>query len=298
MHMNAVKEIVRLRGGIDNLNANKLLRIVLFWYLLLQYLLSANPLTWIPRVDVGGACTEDIRPFFPIPTKLLFEPLTREQFTPPPLTAVQISQSWNSIYPEHSEIMHIMNELRSFIVYLGSEVRRTQGATYSRGHLAASNILPTQHRLLNLTSPGEVDGQPMVEILRLACFLFMAEVRRLFGIMGVLSSVQMDKLRAALEEHTYGWEPFMILKAWVLAVGGMESRGSVRIWFLAELEKAKVELGVGSWKELMGMFRDILWYEEVHDQMFIEFCNGVEPAPQEGHFLGGSRFGGYRPLRL
>jgi hypothetical protein len=252
----------------------------------------------IPRVDVGGASSEDIPPFFPIPTKLLFEALTPEQSIPPPPTAVWISQSWNEIFPEYSEIMHIMNDLRSFLVYLKYEAKRTQGGAYSRGHLAASNILPIQYRLLNLLAPDEVDGQQMVEILRVACSLFLSEIRRLFGIMGVLSSVLTDKLRAALEQQPYGWEPFMLLKAWVLAVGGLESRGDDRRWFLAELEKAKIELGVRSWEELMEMFRDILWYEEVHDQMFMDFCNGIEQVPLGGHLLGGSRFGGYRPLRV
>lgn len=30
--MNALKEIIRLRGGIEKLNGNRLLRIVIFWY--------------------------------------------------------------------------------------------------------------------------------------------------------------------------------------------------------------------------------------------------------------------------
>lgn len=38
--MNAVKEIVRLRGGIENLNPNRLLRIIIFWYTLLPTILS------------------------------------------------------------------------------------------------------------------------------------------------------------------------------------------------------------------------------------------------------------------
>ena len=33
--MNAVKEIVKHRGGIDKLDSNRLLRIVIFWYLAL-----------------------------------------------------------------------------------------------------------------------------------------------------------------------------------------------------------------------------------------------------------------------
>jgi hypothetical protein len=47
MHMNAAKEIVRLRGGIDRLNRNVLLRIVIFWYGSPIYAIAFQLLTWL-----------------------------------------------------------------------------------------------------------------------------------------------------------------------------------------------------------------------------------------------------------
>jgi hypothetical protein len=192
----------------------------------------------------------------------------------------------------------MMNDMRSAMVYLLGEVRRTEGQAYGRGVLAASHILPLQHRLLSLISPKDNDAQQKVDILRLGCTLFIAEVRRLFGIPGVLSSIQTEKLRGLLEVQTHGWEPFALLKTWVLAMGAMESREDDRAWFFAELEKSKTELGVDSWECLQAKFRQILWYDDVHDQIFLELCNGVEPVDTADQLLGGSRFGGYRPLPL
>lgn len=193
--------------------------------------------------------------------------------------------------------MNIMNELRSFMSYLkNSEARDPRGKVYRRGELFASNMLTLQHRLQSLISLSDDDAEQKVNIMRLGCTLCMAEIRRLFGIMGVLSFNQTAKLRGLLEEQTHGWEPFALLKAWVLAMGALESQGGDRAWFFAELEKAKMELGVDSWESLEEKFRQILWYDVVHDQMFWELRNGVEPVSAGGHLLGGSRFGGYRPL--
>lgn len=192
--------------------------------------------------------------------------------------------------------MNIMNGLRSFVFYLKGEALDTRGKVYRRGDLFASNMLTLQHRLLSLILPSDDDTQRKVNILRLGCTLCIAEIRRLFGIMGVLSFNQVAKLRGLLEEQTHGWEPFPLLRAWVLAMGAIESRGDDRAWFFAELEKSKTELGIGSWECLEDKLRQILWYDEVHDLMFLELRNGVEPVSMSGHLLGGSLFGGYRPL--
>jgi hypothetical protein len=49
MHTNAAKEIIHLRGGIDGLNLNMLLRIVMFWYgsQTLSYVVHSKLLTWL-----------------------------------------------------------------------------------------------------------------------------------------------------------------------------------------------------------------------------------------------------------
>lgn len=189
-----------------------------------------------------------------------------------------------------------MNDLRCFMAYLKTEVLLTKGMIFRNGEVAASNLLPLQHRLLSLISPNENELQRKVNILRLGCTLFMAEIRRLFGIMGILSGIHTEKLRRYMEEQMRGWGSLEILRAWVLAMGAMESRGDDRIWFFGELVKSKAELNVSSWDSLKEGFRQILWYDDVNDQVFLEVCAGVEPVVAESHVLGGSRFGGYRPL--
>jgi hypothetical protein len=191
-----------------------------------------------------------------------------------------------------------MNGIRSFLAYLKVEADRTNGNAYTRGELAASNLLPLQHRLLSLISPNENDAQRKVNILRLGCTLFFAEIRRLFGIMGVFSSIHTKKLRGYLEEEMpCGWGSLEILRAWVLAMGAMESRGDDRTWFFSELERSKAQLGMSSWEDLKQLFRQILWYDDVQDQMFLELYTGIELVNLTDNFLGGSRFGGYRPLQ-
>lgn len=192
--------------------------------------------------------------------------------------------------------MNIMRDMHSVVFQLKEEVLHTRGMAYRCGELAASNILPLQHRLLNLISAITDEAQQKLDILRLGCILFFAEPRRLFGIMGVVSSTQTGKLRGLLKQQRDGWRPFALLKAWVLAMGAMESRSSEREWFFTELTKSKVELGFHTWKDLQGKFQEILWYDEVHTPMFEELCNGIEPEDWSGKLLGGSRFGGYRPL--
>lgn len=229
---------------------------------------------------------------------MLPEMLTPDQSIPPPPIAKNIAKSWLDAHPGHSGIMNIMNDLRSFMGYLQHEASKTNGKVYSRGEIAASNILPIQHHILNLKPLGDSEAEQKAEALRGACTICMAEVRRLFGIMGVETGIHTSKLRARMEEQAGYWEQFTLLQAWIFAMGAMESRGEDRAYFFAELEKSRTKLGIGSWEELQEKFRQILWYGEVHDQIFVELCNGIEPVVVEDHLLAGNRFGGYRPLLL
>jgi hypothetical protein len=190
--------------------------------------------------------------------------------------ASQLTRAWVETFPQHSEIMNIMSDMRSFISYLKAEIIRTQGTVYRSGEIAVSNVLPIQHRLLSLVSASTDDAQQKLDIVRLGCILFFADIRRLFGVSSISSSIKTTRLRVLLEQQTEGWEPFAILRAWVLAMAAMESHGADRAWFFAELVKSKTELGICSWEDMQGQFREIMWYNDVHDRMFANVCSGVD----------------------
>lgn len=81
-------------------------------------------------------------------------------------------------------------------------------------------------------------------------------------------------------------------------MGGMESDGEERAWFLNELKGAKEELGFEGWEDVLKELREVIWYEDVHDVMFRELSEGKgQFKGPEGAISGtGSRFGGYKPI--
>ena len=291
MHFDALKELVTLRGGFDTLYSNPILANVIFWYA--APLSPRNP-TDIIRVDVCGSVTEVNKPNFPIPSQII-SPELHQQDIPIPLLTTQISNAWRWKFPDQQEIMNIMNDCRSYTTQLKAEVKRTNGGIYSEGRFAAHGILPLLHRALCLESDMLDDSQQKCDAVRLGCMLYFAEIRRLFGIMGILSKYQTQKLRISLQSQEDDWGALDILKAWVLAMGCIESSGAERAWFFQRLQVSRGRLGIDTWDELQVQFRDILWYGHVHDTTFKEVVDGTERVLRPG-LLGGSKFGGYRPL--
>jgi hypothetical protein len=245
---------------------------------------------------VGGAVTEDTNPYFPLPSKIIpAQPVLDDM--PYSVLARQISSSWRWAFPDQIEIMNIMDDIRSYSDLLKREVTRTKGAVYSDGAFAAYSILPLLHRILILSSDSTDDHSQKSDIVRLGCILYFAEIRRLFGIMGIIPSRQTKKLRSLLEKYDNDWGSLEVLKAWVLAMASMESDSTNRDWFFRQLRLSKDRLGIGTWEEMERKFKDILWYDDVHISMFREVLSGVENAPHPGRLrFGGSRFGGYRPI--
>jgi hypothetical protein len=95
--------------------------------------------------------------------------------------------------------------------------------------------------------------------------------------MGVVSTLQSRKLKSFLE-MSGEWEELGLLRTWCLAMGGMESQGPLRVWFIDELKKAIEGLGMESWEETEGHLREILWFDDVHSLMFHDLHSGEEAS--------------------
>jgi hypothetical protein len=184
-----------------------------------------------------------------------------------PLLSAQISLTWRTLLPPtHHPIINIMDELSRLAAFLKVETIRTHGRIYQEAQFAASHVNPILHRLLSLslstttetasnttTHHNEIDisDSPAVlqEATRLAAILYLAEIRRNFGILPVVSTIQLSKLQSLLsrssshfslhhppnmthQASTSPWTPFPALHLWVIAMGVVESRGAQqRAWF-------------------------------------------------------------------
>lgn len=278
MHMKAVMEVIRLRGGINTFHSNPILRIVVFW------------------VDVSASVTGDTHPYFPLPSELIPKNPSLGEL-PYPLLARQISNSWRWEYPETFEVINIMGDIRSYSHNLEKEVIRSKSEIYKRGAVAAYGILPLLHRLLNLKTESTDDQHQKMNIVRLGCILYFAEIRRLFGIMGIMHSQHIKNLRSLLEFQADDWGALEILKAWVLTMASMECTGAERKWFYQKLQISRNRLGVNDWQEMERQFKEVLWYGIIHSTIFGEVVSGVDNTIHDHRVLHGSRFGGYRPLK-
>jgi hypothetical protein len=166
-----------------------------------------------------------------------------------------------------------MDDLARFTVHLKSEAVRTEGRIYEQPQFAASYIGPLIHRLLSLStatvSDVEDQGDALQEACRLASILYLAEIRRNFGILPVWSATQLGKLRSLLEISAQVWAQFGTLKLWVLAMGVVEAREEEqKSWFVERLGDASQVEGVQTMRQVVELLRQFLWIDDLHGSKF------------------------------
>lgn len=125
----------------------------------------------------------------------------------------------------------------------------------------------------------------MVQACRLACILYFAEIRRSFGIMGVVSTLQIRKLKAFLDMSSETWGGLGLLRMWCLTLGAIESTGPLRVWYIEELKRAIEKLGVEFWDEAEEQLREVLWFEDVHSPMFHDSQSGEGSIRGTGYYF-------------
>jgi hypothetical protein len=103
----------------------------------------------------------------------------------------------------------MMRGLSRFSSHLKVEARGTNRKIYSDGEFATGYLYALLHKCLSLPRHNpDVDeyDDAILQAYRLACTLFQADIRRLFGINGVISGIQTERLRYYLEISVGHWE--------------------------------------------------------------------------------------------
>jgi hypothetical protein len=135
--------------------------------------------------------------------------------------------------------------------------------SFGTGHL-----FPLLHRVLSLAGDAMVappDDLNILQACRLGCALYLAEIRRLFGINGVISTLQTKKLKHYLQASTENWESLGLMKIWCLAMGGMEAdEENLRGWFSDQIQKEGSLMGWKTIEDLQKQMEGMLWFPSVH----------------------------------
>jgi hypothetical protein len=169
--------------------------------------------------------------------------------------------------------MAICENTARFSVFLEAEVYRTSGLVYHEAIFAGSIINTTLFRLLMLhKEPRATDNTSyLVEVIRLSLIMWLAEVRRSFGIYPVISTIHLQKMLAILKmERGLDWGDATILKLLTLGVAIVEAVDQTDLeWLGREWGQTARVMGFRDAGEAQRAM-NVLWIKPVHGVRFLE----------------------------
>ncbi|KAG4444285.1 hypothetical protein IFR05_000260 [Cadophora sp. M221] len=262
LHMNGLDQIIQLRGGIHTLDSSKLVRSLMGWS------------------DITGSSVEDVPPRYPLP------PFIPELETLRLCPAISLHQDqilavWLSRFPNHIDLLNLMSHLQRFNYHIQYEAQHPERKIFNDGDFATAYLFPLIHRFLSMSGNAIVaDEQDMhiLQAVRIACLLYTAEIRRLFGINGVAAKLHTQKLKFYLERSTNDWGELAMLRLWCLAMGGMESEGADRAWFATEVAREGATLGYPMWHDLETQMEEMIWFTDAHRPKFWSLYHGFDDS--------------------
>jgi hypothetical protein len=265
-HMSGLKEIVRLRGGFDEVYKSEFLGMILTRYALSRINSLPKKLK-IYSVDSSGSCDLDITPYLAFPKTSIRvpphnpSPRVQELFDHLSTTTTQPSNRDTDLISTFNDLILATSDLRF-------EASRTRGQIYSDKRYLFRNIFPLFHRLLSL--PKAKDAT-LYEALRLAGILYCVTIRLAFTLFTTRGATQLKKLKVMIEQ---GWDDNQIVnalrdeglwwvEAWILAMGVIvsEQNGMGRECFETRLKKifASGRRRVNEFERRMNEF---LWFDD------------------------------------
>jgi hypothetical protein len=232
---------------------------------------NSNPPLTNRRLDVNGNSTGDNPPTWPIPLRLVpYRPTLPPTITLRP-TALHISTTWRALYPSQALLLDIFDDTARFGIHLASEEARTAGHVYTDVVFAGNLIIGLVHRLLSAQQAvdPELPETIFAEATRLALLLFLAEIRRRFGLHPIDSRVHVQKLHRVLENDAADWKSLAMLRLWVVSMGVLEAVEELEAgWLVGEWARRAFSEDVTTAGQAERLFQGVMWIDTVHGVMF------------------------------
>lgn len=276
LHIHALSEIIRLRGGPESLVSNTQLSLAISWYVAVE-VSSHLPLTY-SRSDIIGSISLDSTPNFPLLGHVVVES------PQPPQDPINIARLWSSKFPDAFEMYDLLTELGRWNTTFENALQLVGDDLFMSFPIAREwgswdhSVTSLVHSILN--NHKEVNFLDEVSVLheacRLASWLYLAEIRHKCYIRPFDYSVQKSKLRRLLEEHNTDWEGLEKLQFWVLTVAVLQSNaGSERNWFIDRMRTIGVKLGITSKIQADAHLRELLWINDIHGRKLMELQDEI-----------------------
>lgn len=187
------------------------------------------------RMDVEGATTRDMPPFFPTPEHIL---VPSHDLRSPCNTEVMSPKSkLQQELPGASQAIAILIDLEYTVFWLTGEVESSNGGVWLDVSVDAMRLLPLIHRCLCLPRKHalctSLDGGASVvntdqcfsDAIRHATILFLAPIRRCFGPPASGTELHLNRIKGALErclDHRSALK-LQEMIFWMIAVAAVEA---------------------------------------------------------------------------
>lgn len=238
VHMNGLGLMIRLRGGIQSLDAMPDLRILLHW------------------ADVNGSCLQDICPYFPVPWGLL-PASSRERailLSPPasPNSDLQMIGQISLAIQKLQEMMHAEVLIRDI----------WKDPMFQGMHLVP--IIAQLLALNSLPSRSNECANTHLEAFRLSAILYMSALRAQFGVDTFSSNhLYVTKLRALFASDRMDTVNDTNLRIWILAIAYTSSNNGEEVSFFRQALLHSLEsLVIASYERVTEILKSIVWDEE------------------------------------
>ena len=179
----------------------------------------------------------------------------------------------DSQHSEDFDILQILEEMAGFSIHTANEEHRTASAIYEDAGFTGTFVNIFLFHLLSARPlSDDIDSNATFrEAVRLGLLLFLACLKRRFGLYPVTFKIHLEKLLAVIEKDKDDWKELKPLKLWIIAMGLLEATSEAHITQLKKewvtvLERERCD----DQHQVESSLKDIMWIEGIHGKRYNE----------------------------
>ncbi|KAF2235036.1 hypothetical protein EV356DRAFT_514665 [Viridothelium virens] len=249
VHVNGLKRMIELRGGLAGLRVNQCLQALIIWHVALHSVASFYP------------------PYLPLPesSHKNSQPQRQSPYNDRPTAPSQILTCCFDLGVDQ-DLAILLDDLSFLTTQLAHWLNDPQAPfepvdLQTRGNMIQVRLLGKYSNIQTASLPS-----PMQSTLCLAALVFTVLVfqsRHELGIQA-LHHTALDQLTQNLIlTQDYEWERVPDLKLWVLVIGAIGARGSAELpWFLNMLSSFCLDQRLTKTDEVIQRIRPLFWIDE------------------------------------
>ncbi|KUJ07837.1 uncharacterized protein LY89DRAFT_742603 [Mollisia scopiformis] len=249
IHLDGLKNVIRLRGGFETIENNPVLAMLVY------------------GVDMTRSLRQDTKPLFPLPKRMLSAQNDQSADDFVFFPQAPTSSPWKHIFPPDHPTVSAFDDLHHAVEIARLKTARKQ--QWRVVNFVIFRIYPIVHRLHSMDVDPNNRWSIIQEASRLGISLFLGEMRRQCGALGVSTKLYVIKLKVFMEGlgSTIDWTSSNLLLLWIMFFGLLESwKLPEQDWYVESIYAIMARTTLRSWDDVVDGAKSFLWIDEIFDE--------------------------------